>query len=340
MRTFFIIFLIIVILILGRMTLYSVDATEYAYVTQLGQHLATHDGGAADSGSGLHVGWPWPIQTVTRLDRRLQFFDLPGPELLTHDPKSNTIGVGVIVETYVCWRIADAAAVDRFIKSMGTAEQAKTILGQRINSQLGAAIGRMKMEDLISTKPGQEPGTTQVDETIAGLQQELLAGLQASVNKEYGIELVDVRLRRFNHPEEVRPTIFARIQSERGKMVAKYNSDADKQAKKIDSEAEEIKRGKIADARFREAKLKGEADTEAIRLRNQAHSLDPEFYAFLKKLEKLQNILGDNKTILLLSSHRPIFDLLFQPPRPNGTMVNGANGKAPLSPDPKKGGGQ
>ena len=333
MRTFFIIILVIVILILVRISLYTVDATEYAYVTQLGQHLTTHDGGAAGDGPGLHFGWPWPIQTVTRLDRRLQFFDLPGPELLTHDPKSNTIGVGVIVETYVCWRIANADAADRFIKSMGTAEQAKTILGQRINSQLGAAIGRMKMEDLISTKPGKAPGTTQVDDTIAGLQDELRQSLQASVNKEYGIELVDVRLRRFNHPEKVRPTIFERIKSERGKMVAKYNSEADKQAKDIESKTDETVRGLLAEARFKEEKLKGEADTEAIRLRNQAHSKDPEFYAFLKKLEKLQNILGDNKTVLLLSSHRPIFDLLFQPPRPNGM-----NGKQPA--DPKKGGGK
>jgi membrane protease subunit HflC len=316
------------------MSLYTVDATEYAYVTQLGQHLTTHDGGAAGEGAGLHIGWPWPIQSVTRLDRRLQFFDLPGPELLTHDPKSNTIGVGVIVETYVCWRIADAQAVDRFIKSMGTAEQAKTILGQRINSQLGAAIGRMKMEDLISTKPGKAPGTTQVDETIAVLQEKLRGNLQDSVNKEYGIELVDVRLRRFNHPENVRPTIFERIKSERRKMVAKYESDADKQAKNIESEAEEHVRGLLADARFKEEKLKGEADNEAIRLRNEAHSKDPEFYAFLKKLDKLQNILGDNKTVLLLSSHRPIFDLLFQPPRPSGVMDK----KSPAN--PKKGDGK
>ena len=334
MRTFFIIMLIIVVLVLGRMSLYTVDATEYTYVTQLGQHLTTHDGGAAGEGPGLHIGWPWPIQSVTRLDRRLQFFDLPGPELLTHDPKSNTIGVGVIVETYVCWRIADAQAVDRFIKSMGTAEQAKTILGQRINSQLGAAIGRMKMEDLISTRPGKVPGTTQVDETIAVLQEKLRGNLQDSVNKEYGIELVDVRLRRFNHPENVRPTIFERIKSERRKMVAKYESDADKQAKNIESEAEEHVRGLLADARFKEEKLKGEADNEAIRLRNEAHSKDPEFYAFLKKLDKLQNILGDNKTVLLLSSHRPIFDLLFQPPRPSGVMDK----KSPAN--PKKGDGK
>jgi membrane protease subunit HflC len=336
MRTFLIIFVVIVILCLGRLSLYSVDATEYAYVTQLGQHLVTHDGGSADDGPGLHVGWPWPVQSVIRLDRRLQFFDLPGPELLTHDPKSNTIGVGVIVETYVCWRIANADAVDRFIKSMGTADQAKTILGQRINSQLGAAIGRMKMEDLISTRPGKAPGTTQVDETIAGLQRELLASLRDPVNKDYGIELVDVRLRRFNHPEEVRPTIFARIRSEREKKVTEYQSEGNKQAKKIESETDELVRGLKAEARYKEEKLKGEADNEAIRLRNEAHSQDPEFYAFLKKLDKLQSILGDNKTILLLSSHRPIFDLLFQPPRPNGTM-NGTNGKAP---DPKKGGGK
>jgi membrane protease subunit HflC len=329
MRTVFSILLVIVVLVLGRLSLYAVDATEYVYVTQLGRHLTTLDGGG--DGPGLHLGWPWPVQSVTRLDRRLQFFDLQGPELLTRDPKTKTVGERVSVETYVCWRIADANAVDRFIKTMGTAEQVNTILGDRINSRLGAAIGRMKMEDLISTKAGKEPGATQADETIAGLENELIHSLKAPVHKEYGIDLVDIRLRRFNHPEDVRPVIFARIRSERQKKVAEYESAGTKEAKKIESETDEIVRGKLAEARFQEEKLKGEADNEAIRLRNQAHSQDPEFYAFLKKLEKLQNILGDNKTVLLLSSHRPIFDLLSQPPRPEGM-----NGKQPS--DPKKGG--
>ncbi|HWY87952.1 MAG TPA: hypothetical protein VNX28_14570, partial [Gemmataceae bacterium] len=69
-------------------------------------------------------------------------------------------------------------------------------------------------------------------------------------------------------------------------------------------------------AAFEEAKLKGQADTEAMVIRNQAHQQDPEFYAFLKQMEKLQSILGDNKTVLLLSTNRPLFNLLFDPPHP------------------------
>ena len=104
----------------------------------------------------------------------------------------------------------------------------------------------------------------------------------------------------------------------------------------------------LARANAEELRIKGEADTEAARIRNEAHSQDPEFYAFLKKMENLQSILGDNKTVLLLSSHRQMFDLLFNPPRPNGVSAPGANGQNgpasdpkspnPMNPAPKKGG--
>jgi membrane protease subunit HflC len=343
MRTFLVIVLGVVIIVLARMSLYSVDASEYVYVTQLGQHVGTFDGGDPNNGAGLHAGWPWPIQTVTRLDRRLQFFDLPGMELLTHEGKA--IDKTLTVEAFVCWRIADAAAVDRFIKQMGTPEQARLILGQRINSQLGAAIVQKKMDDLISTDPGTVPGKTRVDETMDALQAKLVSNLRTIVDRKYGIELVDIRLRRFNHPAQVRDAIFQRIRSERNKKVADYQSEGVRRAKNIESAAEEKVRDLLAKARYTEEKLKGEADTEAVRIRNQAHAKDPKFYVFLKKLEKLQNVLGDNKTVLLLSSHRFIFDLLFDPPQPDGTMVRPgkkgpsppANGPAKKGPPPVKG---
>jgi membrane protease subunit HflC len=334
---------VVAILFLIQLSYFSVDASEYAYVIRLGQHVATLDGAAAD-GAGLHAGLPWPFQLVTRLDRRLQYFDLPGIELLTHDPEGKTIDKTLTVEAYVCWRIAGAEAVDRFIKNMGNAEQARDFLGQRIINQIGAAISDMKMDDLISTAPGRDPSKTRVDETMETLQSRLVQNLRGLADKEYGIELVDIRLRRFNHPAQVRDAIFERIRSERNKKVADYQSQGEKQAKDIETRAEEKKRALLAQARYEEEKLKGEADTEAMKIRNQAHSQDPEFYAFLKKLEKLQNILGDNKTVLLLSSHRQLFDLLYEPPRPNGTsgVKNGStpagNGSRKSDPDPKTGG--
>jgi membrane protease subunit HflC len=307
---------VLVLLLLLRLSVYAVDASEYAYITLLGKPMETYDGSAADLGAGLHVGWPWPIQTVQRLDRRLQHFDLPATEILTHDPEGKTIDKTLSIEAFVCWRIADREAVDLFIRRLGTPEKARSIIGPRVNSLLGAAITQMAMDDLISTEPGKEANKTKVDEKMTYLRGQLLDGLRAPLRKDYGVELIDIRLRRFSHPPAVRESIFRRIRSERMKKVTEYESEGERQAKNIDSAAEEKVRDQLAQARFEEEKLKGQADAEAMRIRNQAYQQDPEFYSFLKKMEKLQSILGDNKTVLLLSTHRPLFQLLFEPPNP------------------------
>jgi membrane protease subunit HflC len=127
---------------------------------------------------------------------------------------------------------------------------------------------------------------------------------------------VDVRLRRFSHPAQVRDSIFDRIRSERQKKVTEFQSEGDRLARNIESKADAQVRETLARAKADEERLKGQADAEAMKIRDQAHRQDPEFYAFLKKMEKLQNILGDSKTVLLLSTHRPVFEALFQPPRP------------------------
>jgi membrane protease subunit HflC len=308
--------LAIVALVLLRWSLFTVDAAEYAYVTVLGKHSATFDGSDADQGAGLHVGWPWPIQAVQRLDRRLQQFDLPTP-----DPDGKTIDKTLSVEAYVCWRIVDRQAVDRFVQKLGSPRGAQEILGPRITGQLGAAISQMRMDDLISTESGRQKGRTRVDDTIERLQTQLLASLADKVRDEYVVELVDILLRRFSHPSEVRASIFERIRSERRKKVAEYQSEGDRQARNIESTAEEKVRKMLADAQFEEARLKSEADTEALRIRNQAQSQDVEFYAFLKQMDQLQSILDGNRTMLLLSTHRPMFELLFQPPRPKGAAA-------------------
>jgi membrane protease subunit HflC len=307
--------IVVAVLLILRWSFYTVDAAEYAYVTVLGEPVATYDGADADQGAGLHVGYPWPIQAVQRLDRRLQQFDLPAQELLTHDPEGKTIDKMILVEAYVLWKIADRDTVGRFVTSLGTPQRARDILGPRINGQLGAAIAQLRMDDLVSVDPGRQGGT-RVDDTLSRLQAKLLAGLQERVRDEYGIDLVDIRIRRVSYPSQVREEIFKRIRSERDKKVAEYQSEGVRRARNIESEAEEKVRNLLAQAQFEEAKLKSQADTEALRIRNQAQSQDPEFYAFLKQMEQLTSILGDSKTMLLLSTHRPMFERLFQPPRP------------------------
>ena len=80
----------VLLAVLARLCVFTVDRTEFVYLTQFGRHVATFDG-ADDGQAGLHLKWPWPVQSVQRLDRRLQSFDLPGQELLTRDQAHNTI---------------------------------------------------------------------------------------------------------------------------------------------------------------------------------------------------------------------------------------------------------
>ncbi|HMF11286.1 MAG TPA: protease modulator HflC [Gemmataceae bacterium] len=304
----------LLLLLVLSTTLYTVDRSDYVYVTQFGRHVVTRDG---QGEGGLHFKLPWPVQSVQRLDRRLQYFDLPETELLTPDSQGQTIDKTLLVAAYVCWRVPDAKNVDLFIRRLGTPERARTILGERIRSQLGALLSKKRMDDLISTDADK------VHKTLEELRDSLCkagSGLAALARTEYGVELVDVRLRRTSHPLAVRQSIFERIQSERNKRVANYQSEGALEAAKIRSEGERKARDILADARATEQRLKGDAEAQADQIRNLAHGKDPEFYAFLKKLEEYQRILGD-KSVLLLSTHRGLFDTLLQPPKPTAPVT-------------------
>jgi membrane protease subunit HflC len=329
------------LVVLARLSLFTVDRTEYVYLTQFGRHVRTYDGADEDE-AGLHFKLPWPIQSVQRIDRRLQYFDLPGAELMTLDPERNTIDKTLTVDAYVCWRVADAEAVDRFTRSVGTPEGARQILGQHINSELGTVVSRKQFDDLISIQPHKDhPDRRRVDVERERLRDRLLngsgveKGLMATAKEKYGVEVVDVRLRRTSHPPAVREAIFDRIRSEREKKSTDYRSQGQQKAADIKSESERRVSEMKAQAEAEAVRLRGLADAEADAIRNEAQSKDPQFYTFLKKLEDYQKILGDSKTMLLLSTHRELFDVLFNPPNPAGMKP----GTAAAGAD-KKGGSQ
>jgi membrane protease subunit HflC len=329
---------IVVFLWLLGSALFTVDRAEFVYLTQFGRHVATYDG---KTDAGLHIKWPWPIQSVIRLDNRLQFFDLREVELLTHDPRGKTIDKTLMISPYVCWRIAaqsgakQADGVDQFVRAVSTPERAKTILEQRILSRLGAEVGKMSMDDLISALP-----ETPIKENMAKLRQHLLGideqgnevagsdSLRRLAREQYGIELVDIQLRRYNHPLSVRSDIYARIVSERDKKAAEYTSEGLKLATDIESQARREARDIETSAKAQKKRLEEGAAVKADAIRNQAHSKDPEFYTFLQKLEAYQTMLGSSRDVLLLSSDHELFDLLLKPPK----LPSGANGKMKPAP--------
>src|SRR5262245_58372518 len=218
----------VLLAVLARLCVFTVDRTEFVYLTQFGRHVATYDG-ADDDQAGLRFRWPWPVQSVLRVDRRLQVLDLPAAELVTKDPRQGgTVDKTLAVDAYVVWRVPDAEAVERYITRVGSVERAREILRDRFRDRLGAAISRTPIQDLISEKPGH------VDQQREWLRWQLLqpgsdvlgsvgGGGAALVVRESllpegpgdGIEVVDVRVRRLSYPDQVRQVIFDRIRSER-----------------------------------------------------------------------------------------------------------------------------
>jgi membrane protease subunit HflC len=309
---------LIVLLIWWQSALYTVDQSELVYVTRFGEPIAIHDGASA---AGLHCKWPSPIDSVRRIDRRLQVFDLPAIEPLTRDQKNRTVDKTLNVDAFVCWKVPNAEAADRFVRAVGSPEQARRLLTPLISGRLAAVVSNMPIEDLISLAD-----SNRIDARMEHINRQVLGHEEIGPNdatrvalpeltlRDYGIELVEVRLRRFNYPEAVRGSIYNRIRSERERRVTVIQSEGNRQYTKIISDANTEATKIVDDARARKQIIEANADAEADAIRNSAHALDRDFYTFLQKLKAYQSILADTRDVLLLSSKHELFDLMLKPP--------------------------
>jgi membrane protease subunit HflC len=318
MRRVWLIIGTVIVLVWAQSALYTVDQAEFGYVTRFGDPTVTHDG---QDDAGLHVKMPWPVDSVQRIDRRLQVFDLPPTEALTRDRQGRTVDKTIAVDAFVCWRVPDAQAADRFIRTVGTAEQARRLLTPRLTGRLAAVISNLPLEDVIQVADGGavDARSEKLRRQVLGLEK---AGdddpnaepLPVTVLRDYGIELVEVRLRRFTFPEAVRAGIAERIRSERQRKVADYQSEGNREYTRIVSEAKRDAAKTVAEAKAKRQRIEGEADAEADAIRNEAHSKDREFYAFLQKLAAYKAMLAETRDVLLLSAKNELFDMLLKPP--------------------------
>ena len=283
----------------------AADAGEYTFVTRFGRPVAVLDG-ATDA--GLHLTAPWPIDRVRRVDRRLHLFDLPAVEVLTRDAADGRVDKSLTVDAVVTWRVPDSAAADTFVRAVGTPDQARRLLAPRLAGRLATAVGNRPLDALVSVA---DPAT--VDARAASLRSELLAD---TLLAEYGIELVDVRVRRFGYPEAVRAGIADRIRSERARKAAEYEAEGKRRAADTLSRADKEAKTVEAEAAAAATRVRGEADAEADRLRAEAFAQDREFFAFLHKLKAFQAVVSDTRDVLLISTRHPLFDLLAGPPKP------------------------
>lgn len=296
----------------GSTCAHLVDETEYVVVTQLGRivHVYDQTGEAAENDRGLHWKLPWPIQTARGFDRRLQVMETPPMEMLTGDP-NNTGGdpkniTNITIECYVCWRVAD---VEQFLKAVQTIPTAEDRLNERVGGALRSRIAQVPLSHLVSL-PEEGTSAGGIEAVTQGVIEELTGGGsgQESVDR-MGIELVDVRLKRFNLPEQNRDAVYGRMRTERQRIVTEYISEGDSEAAMIRSRAERHKQQILARAEAEAQRIRGRAEAEATRIYTQAHQQDPEFFQFVRALEAFEKLLNE-KTTLVLSASNPMFRLL------------------------------
>jgi membrane protease subunit HflC len=273
-----------VLLLLVWLTFFSVRETEFVLVTQFGKPLYTV------SEAGLHM--KWPFQTASYFDRRLRIYNPRPSEFLTRDKKN------LVIESYVAWKIQDPK---RFVETVGDPIGAEMRLHDIVWSGLSAALGTHDLESIVSTNLQ----TVKADEML----DRLSSLTDRAALEQYGIAVVDVRIKRLNLPEQNKQSVYARMRAERERIARQYRAEGEEQALSIRADADRQKEELLSVAYKEAEKVKGEGDAESTRTYSQAYSRNPRFYKLLRTLESYKKIF-DDKTTAILSSDSEFLKIL------------------------------
>jgi membrane protease subunit HflC len=273
-------------IVLVWLSLYTVRETDFVLITQFGRPLYT----VSDAG----LSAKWFFQSATYFDKRLRVYNPRPSEFLTRDKKN------LVIESYVAWRIQDP---QRFVETVGDAVAAEMRLHDIVWSGLSAALGTHDLESLISTNlPSMRANqiftqlSTETDRKALG---------------QYGIQVMDVRIKRLNLPDQNKQSVYARMRAERERIARQYRAEGEEQALRIRADADR-QREEILSLAYKDAeKLRGEGDAESTRIYSQAYSRNPRFYKLVRTLEAYKKVL-DDKTTAILSTDSEFLKILMR----------------------------
>lgn len=298
---------VIVVVIVGLIvlagSLYSVDQTQQIVITQFGEPI-----GDPISEAGLHVKIPF-IQKVNYFEKRVLAWDGLPTQVPTKDKRY------IWIDTTARWRIVDPL---KFLQSVGGERTALGRLDDIIDSATRNQITSHILYELVRDS-GREFVETEVsleiEEVIGEVQygrekiSRLILEEAALVVPQFGIELVDVRIKRLNYVERVREGVYARMIAERKRVAEQYRSEG--QGKRAEIEGRRAKELQIITSEaYRTAQeIKGKADAEATKVYADAYSKGPEFYSFLKTLEIYEETM-DERTQLIMTTDSDFYGYL------------------------------
>ena len=257
-------------------SVYTVRENQYACRVQFSKIVDT------TGEAGLHFKIPF-IESVKYFTKATQLYDIPPSEVLTSDKQNMT------VDCYILWQISDPL---KFYQSLGSATVAEDRLNNLTYNQLQTVMGTLAQADIVNMEDGAK-------------RNEIYEGIAATVNSnaaQYGIHVVDVKIKQFDLPESNLNAVYTRMISERNQMAEKYTAQGNQEATMIRNEVDRDVNIMLSNAKAQAAQLEAEGEAEYMRLLAAAYDTDDkkDFYEFTLALDALiQSLTGDEKTVIL-----------------------------------------
>lgn len=291
---------VVIVVVSMRSWMYVVEEGKQVVITQFGRPVAEVQE------AGLRFKTPF-IQEVNVLEKRLLPWDGAPESMQTRDKKR------IDIDVWARWRIVEPTT---FFVKLRTEQRGQKILDDLVDSAVRDVVARHKLIDVVRKSNKQlvyeiEELERNLGERVEGkgrddVEKEILAGVDL---KEYGMELVRVRIKRVNYVASVRETVYERMKSERHRIAQLYNSEAQEEKNRIQGQTQKELDQIEGEMEKRSAEIRGEADAEVIQLTADAYGKSPEFYEFLRRLEVLKATLGRD-TRVILSTESKLFGLL------------------------------
>ena len=264
---------------------YTIDESEQGVLTHFGKISPPV------KQPGLHFKFPWPVSTIYRIDRRIRPLTGLSQELITEDQKN------VLVDGYLLWRVKDPI---RYVKSIRTETRAIERLDDLFRSSVGIVVSNRSRDAFVSL------GLKHQDLSL--MASELL-DLVRPVAEDYGIDVMKTGIVEYTLPTENRPSVIQRMISERARIAARYRSEGEEQALKIEAFAIHEHEKIMAEAHAEATTILGQAEAEAMDTLAAAYSRDPGFYKFIRALDSYDAII-DKDTTLILPADSELFRYL------------------------------
>src|ERR1700677_1614883 len=276
----------IIVLIVVFGAFFTVVPTEQALVLRFGQPVRD-----LIDAPGLYVKWPF-VDSVIYIDKRILDLDETRQEVLVSDNQR------LEVDAFVRYKISDPL---KFYQSVFNVQGANAQLGGMLNSALRRTLSEASISDIVRTKR---------DALMADIRDQVKAGAM-----RFGLDVVDVRIKRADLPEENSEAVFRRMQTERQQRAASYRAQGSQQSQQIKAEADRKVTVTIATAQQEAERISGEGDGERNRIFAQAFGADPDFFAFYRSMQAYDNSFkgGDTRAIL---SPKSDFFRYFSTPTP------------------------